>query len=198
MKVIKADKEKLNSSQIIDTVAESIRSGQVIVYPTDTVYGIGCLATDDKAVNRVYRTKKRSKNKPLLVLVGDLDMAKDFFEINGLQEKILKQYWPGPYSFLLKEKGKLSPTLSGNGRVIGVRLPKSDFVIRMVNRAGAPVVSTSLNVSGEKILTRLDNMEKIFTDDLPDLAVDFGKIENRTPSKLMDLTDPGNIKILRD
>ncbi|MFW5888345.1 MAG: L-threonylcarbamoyladenylate synthase, partial [Patescibacteria group bacterium] len=140
MRVIKADKEKLNSSQIIDTVADSIRSGQVIIYPTDTVYGIGCLATDDKAVNRVYRIKKRSKDKPLLVLVGDLDMAKDFFEIDALQEKILKQYWPGPYSFLLKEKGKLSPILSENRRVVGVRLPKNDFVIRMVNRAGAPVV----------------------------------------------------------
>jgi L-threonylcarbamoyladenylate synthase len=197
MKKIKINKEQLTSPQVINTIAEHIRSGRVMVYPTDTVYGIGCLATDDRAVNEVYRIKKRERNKPLLVLVDSLNMATDHFYINKRQKEILKQYWPGPYSFILKEKGKLSSILVGDSDTIGVRLPKNDFVTKMIHRAGAPVVSTSLNISGERILDQVNDIEKIFTEYSPDVVVDVGKIENTRPSKLMDLTDSNDPKILR-
>jgi L-threonylcarbamoyladenylate synthase len=197
MKVIKANKEQLISPQFINTMADHIKAGRVIVYPTDTVYGIGCLATDDKAVDKIYRIKERGKDKPLLVLVDSLDMAKDYFYINSRQEEVLKQHWPGPYSFILKEKGRFSHILAGNKRAVGVRLPKNDFITKMVYRAGTPVVSTSFNISGQKVASRVDKIEEMFMDCLPDIVLDIGRIENRKPSKLMDLTNPDGIKVLR-
>lgn len=197
MKRIKIDPQHLCSEEIIEKAVQRLRNKEVIVYPSDTVYGLGCLSTSDQAVERVYDIKQREKHKPFLVLVSDMEMAFDFFHIDKRQKEVLDNYWPGPYTFLLKEKDSLSPLLPGEDGAIGVRLPKNDFIIRMVDRVGEPVVSTSLNLSGRDVLDSPDSIESEFGHHLPDMVIDVGEIEGGTPSTLMDLTDPESLRILR-
>lgn len=178
-------------------VSSYVLAGKVIVYPTDTVYGLGCLATDDEAVTRVYRIKKREFDKPLLVLASDMEMVERFFWVTPGQRGVLNRYWPGPYSFILEEKGKLSPVLTGGKGTAGVRLPKNEFLIKMIDRVKAPVVSTSLNVSGREVLDRVDDLEREFGRRRPDIILNAGGMKQGKPSTLMDLTDPGDINILR-
>mgnify|MGYP000173217068 CR=1 FL=1 len=198
MRTIKVEQEELLSDKVIEEVARRIKEGEVIAYPTDTVYGLGCSSTADEPIERVYRIKQRDKDKPLLVLVSDRKMASDFFHIDRRQQQVLDRYWPGPYTFLLREKGYLSSILAGNDRIVGARLPKNEFIIKMVNRVREPIVSTSLNIAGREILTSPVDIEKEFSHCLPDLAVDIGRLTPKRTSTLMDITDPSNIKVLRE
>lgn len=198
MKRIKIDPQDLCSEKVIEEAAQRLKNKEVIVYPTDTVYGFSCLSTSDQAVERIYEMKQREKHKPFLVLVSNMEMVSDFFYIDEAQKKILKEYWPGTYTFLLKEKDYLSPLLPGEDGATGVRLPKNDFIIKMVDRVGEPIVSTSLNLSGRDILDSPEDIEAEFGHDLPDLVIDAGEMEGGTPSTLIDLTDPGDLKVLRE
>lgn len=197
MERMKTDLKHLDSEEIVEEAAQRLKNKEVIVYPTDTVYGLGCLSTVDQTVERVFEIKQREKHKPLLVLASDIGMASDFFDIDEEQKKVLNKYWPGPYTFLLKEKGYFSPLLKGDDGTTGVRLPKNEFIIKMVHRVGEPIVSTSLNVSGRDILDSPRKIESEFSHHLPDTVIDIGEIKKGRPSTLMDLTDPKDLKVLR-
>lgn len=188
--------EKTNPKDI-DMIVDFLCLGKTIVYPTDTIYGLGCLAVDKKAIEKVKRIKKRDKNKPLLVLISDLKMLGGYFKVNAKQRAYLKKVWPGPVSVILnKKKGVFPDELSGGSEGVAVRLPKNTFLIKMIKAAGAPVVSTSLNKSGEEPLASVQNVEKYFTDPKPDLIVDAGELRGR-PSRLVDLRDADKPVILR-
>lgn len=187
----------LNDRKTIDNIASCLQAGEVLAYPTDTIYGLGCVATDAKAVERVYRIKRRGKDKSLLVLVSDKDMADHYFHITPEQNEYLKQYWPGPYSFILYSKDKFAPSLANNEGKVAVRLPNSQFLIKIVNRVGQPIVSTSLNISGDRPTTKASSLEGYFKDEKPDVVVDIGDMKQTKPSQVWDITDPDNIRIIR-
>jgi len=102
-----------------------------------------------------------------------------------------------PVSFILKGRGLLPNELAKNSSNLAIRLPKNDLLITILKKVNVPIVSTSLNISREKSINNLDNLEKYFKQEKPDLAVDAGKIINR-PSKIINITDINNIKILRN
>jgi len=222
MKIIKIDSKKPAKAEI-DLIVDYLKRGKVIVYPTDTIYGIGCAAADKKAINRIYKIKKRSKKKPLLILVSSLAMAKKYCRINKKQEKYLRKVWagklklksdfghpksdfvagPSPVSVILKSRGVLPKELAGGGDSLAVRLPNSELLVKIIRETGVPIVSTSLNISGKENLTNVGEIGRYFgkkkknNERLPDLAVDAGELASK-PSKLIDLTDINNIKILRN
>lgn len=187
--------KKINK-QDIDLIAAFLREGAAIAYPTDTVYGLGCMADNKKAVNKIFRIKQRKPDKALLMLVSSISMAKRYCRISKAQEKILKKYWPGPFSFILESRDKLPKELGGKTDTIAVRLPKNDFIISIIKKIKVPLVSTSLNISGEKPLADTENIENYFKKHKPDLALDAGKIKGK-PSTLIDLRDAENVKTLR-
>ena len=191
-------KIKINkfSAQEIGLIVDFLKKGKVIVYPTDTIYGLGCLATDKKAINKIYRIKKREKKKPLLVLISDFKMLRKYFKVDKKQLAYLRKIWPGKVSVILNKKSNLPGYVSGRLSSVAVRLPKSGFLTKMIKELGAPVVSTSLNKSGRKPLASVSRLEKYFRAAKPDLVIDAGTIKGR-PSKLIDLRDVDKIKILR-
>ena len=206
MREIKIDLNKITKKQI-DLIADYLLKGKVIVYPTDTIYGLGCLATDEKAIERIYKIKQRDKSKPLLILASSFNMVKKYCFLSTEQEKFLKNKWsacakatagkPWPVSVILKSKNLLPRELTGGKNSIAVRLPKNKFLIKIIKGVGKPIVSTSVNISGRKSLTNVDNTEKYFGAEKPDLIVDAGELKAK-PSRLIDIRDAGHIKALRN
>lgn len=178
MEKIKINLKKISRKEI-DFIVEYLKKGKVIIYPTDTIYGLGCLADNAKAIKKIYKIKKRGAKKPLLVLVDSLKMADKYCKIDKEQEKFLKSAWPGPVTVILEHKNKLPKVLTSVKKTLAVRLPKNDFLIKIIKRIKVPLVSTSVNISREKNLVRVDDVDKYFKSP-PSPFVKGGK-NGRTP-----------------
>lgn len=186
----------------INLVAGSLQIGQVAVLPTDTIYGLSCLADLIKPIKKIYRLKKRDKKKPLLVLVSDLKMAKKYVAISAVQAKFLRKVWTKnqpPTTIILKNLNKLPRELTRGSDGLAIRLPKSNFLVKIIKKAGSPLVSTSFNISGKESITNFNELDKYFPDkkNRPDLIINAGRAKRRKPSRLIDLRDEKNPLIIR-
>lgn len=204
MQTIKIDISKIANEQI-DLIVDYLKRGQVIAYPTDTIYGLGCDAGNVRAIEKINKIKGERANKPFLVLISDFVMLEKYCVVNSEQMEYLEKVWgeQQPTTVILENRKNLPDELTrplagqaGGLDSLAVRLPKSEFLIKMISTAGFPIVSTSLNKTGQSPLTNAQNLEKYF-EYLPDLVIDAGESENTKPSKLVDLRDVKNIKILR-
>ncbi len=177
-------------------IVDYLKRGSVLAYPTDTVYGLGGDARSVKVIENINKIKGEKGNKPLLVLISDYTMLWRYCRINKQQEKYLASIWPGPVTVILKSKGRLPSELTGGLNSLAIRLPKNEFLIKIITAAGFPLISTSLNKKGEKPLTNMQNLEKHFKY-LPDLVIDAGECKRSKPSRLVDLRDVNDIKVIR-
>ena len=193
MKVIKQSQRTLKKAITV------IKSGGVVICPTDTVYGFLADATNKKAVEKIYKIKTRPKSKPLSVFIKDLHMAKELAEINDKQAKILQKYWPGKYTFVLKHKlwDVRRPTIYGVVKeTIAIRIPKYVFLNQLLKKVNRPLVQTSVNMSGQAPLVKIGDILKQFQDiagsdpaesDPAILLIDAGNLKKGKPSKIIDL-----------
>ncbi len=195
MKTIKINPDNITEEQV-DLIVDYLKRGQVLAYPTDTVYGLGCDASSAAAIKRINKIKGERGKKPFLVLVSDYRMLRQYCFISREQEKYLTSIWPGPITVIVKRRPILPEELTGGLNSLAVRLPKNDFLIKIISEAGCPIVSTSLNKKGEKPLANVKNLEKHFKY-LPDLVIDAGECEKTKPSRLVDIRDMENIKVIR-
>jgi tRNA threonylcarbamoyl adenosine modification protein (Sua5/YciO/YrdC/YwlC family) len=184
------------SAQEIGLIVDFLKRGKVIVYPTDTIYGLGCSATDKKAIAKIRHIKKRAGRKPFLILISDYKMLRKYFKVDKKQLAYLRKIWPGKVSVILEKKTALPGYVSGGLASVAVRLPKSEFLTKMIKELGKPLVSTSLNLSGQKHLEQVTDLNEYFTEAKPDLVVDAGKLKGK-PSRLIDLRNADNIVIIR-
>ncbi len=210
MKTINIDLKNLNKKQI-DFIAGEFLSGKVVVYPTDTVYGLGCIATDKKAIDKIKRIKKREKEKPFLFLVKSFCMAKKYAKISKKQDDYLRKIWPSikstekilseaennPKTIILDSRGVLPNSIDSEMKSIALRLPKNEFLSTILKKIDLPIVSTSLNLSGEKTIEDLGDVEKVFKKTKPDLIINAGKLRLKKPSSIIDIRDINNIKKIR-
>lgn len=180
MRRIKIDLNNLKNKDI-NLIVSYLGKGKVIVCPTDTIYGLSCLATDEKAIRKVRKIKERDKNKPFLVLVSSLTMVKRYCKVNKRQYQYLKKVWPGPVTVVLKNKGKLPRALTAGQDSMAVRLPKNNFLCTIIRRVGLPIISTSINISGEKNIVNLADIEKYCKKFKPDLIIDGGRTIRKNP-----------------
>lgn len=201
MKILKVKLDKLEPAAIKFT-AGSLRQGQVAVLPTDTIYGLSCRADDADALKKIYRLKKRDKNKPFLILVSDLKMLKRYTVCSPSQVRKLKNIWlesSRPTTVILKNKSKLPKELISASRGLAVRLPKSVFLIKIIKELACPLISTSVNLSGQSALTKITEIIEYFKDKKyqPELIVSAGKSQRKKISRVIDLRDLKELKILR-
>ena len=193
---------KINLKKIakdeIDLIVDYFKRGKVIVYPTDTIYGLGGLATDKKAIKKIFKIKGRIEKKPFLILVNSFKMLKKYCWVSRKQEKYLRKTWRGAraVSVILKKKRNLPQELTGGQETVAVRLPKVKFLIKILSGVGQPIVSTSLNKSGQKNLDSVSRLDNYFKKAKPDLIIDAGVIKAKS-SRLVDARDIRNIKVLR-
>lgn len=199
MEQIKLDLDNKNQTEkILKTVGKILKSGGVVIYPTDTLYGVGVNAFDDDAVTKIYKIKKQNRNKPISVVVKDIKMARKIACIDSKVEKILSNIWPGPITVVLRKKEIISDMLTGNGETVAVRIPDNKFISTLMEKIDFPITATSANISGENNLLKADEIIEKFKKAkfAPDLFIDAGDIKNSTASTIIDLTT-GIPKILR-
>jgi len=195
-------KDKKINSVVANLVAGSLRIGQTVVLPTDTIYGLSCAADNARAIRRVKQLKNSDPKKPLLILVDNLTSLKKYVFLTKEQSARLKKYWSAtarPTTVILKHRGLLPKELTGNSDGLAVRLPKSKFLIKMIKAVGAPLVSTSFNLSGEEVIRDLKLLMQYFPKKKcrPDLVLDIGACRRVRPSRLIDLRSESGPIIIR-
>ena len=180
MKIIKATKVA------IQTAAQIVEEGGVIVYPTDTVYGLGCDPFNDEAVKRIFEIKSE-RNKPLPILASDVEEIEKIAQVTEKHLRLVKRFWPGPLTVVLPKKPTLPNAVTVNLSSVAVRVPNHDIAIELIHMSGGLLVGTSANKSGKKPpKTALEAAEQIGEE--VDLILDGGKTPIGASSTILALT----------
>jgi L-threonylcarbamoyladenylate synthase len=174
-----------------------LRSGGLIVYPTDTIYGIGADPGNESALRRVQQVKRRLDPKPLLLIASSLSDAGSIVRnFPPAAERLAKEFWPGPLTLVLPALPGVSQVLTQGTGTVGLRIPSSGFCLRLCALFGGPITSTSANISGEPTPATVGEMEIIFGDDI-ELYLDAGVLPSSPPSTLVDVSQ-SNVVLLRE
>jgi len=185
--IVQIDPDKIIPSALHRISREIVRGG-VVLFPTETIYGLGCDSTNEKAVERIFAIKKRPETKPMIVLVRNMTMLRELVGvIPQLATSLIERYWPGPLTMLFDAARNVSHALTSGTRKIGVRMPGSTFCLNLLEESGKPIVSTSANISGGSISTDIASMKDIFLDKV-DLFVDAGPLPHSLSSTIVDVS----------
>ena len=189
MKILKINANNPEKDKIKAAVSVLKRAGTV-VYPTDTVYGIGANIFDAKAVQKVYQVKKRSPLKPISTCVSKIEDIHKIAHMDEDTEKMIEKILPGPFTVILKKKESVPSILTSGGEKIGVRIPDSKVCMELAS--AFPITTTSANISGEKIPESLDGILKQL-DGGVDLILDAGVCKHGIHSTVIDMTNSPKI-----
>lgn len=184
MKILKTNQNEVDK-KVIDEAVKVLADGGVILYPTDTVYGLGANIFNRKAVRKVYNIKKRSYLKPVSLLVSSKDAIPLVSKASLNQLNFIDKYLPGPYTFILK-KSKIVPRhLTSGSANVGVRVPKSEIACSLAKIF--PITTTSANLSNKDTLDTPEEILKQLGCEV-DLIIDVGPLNSGNPSTIIDLT----------
>ena len=159
--------------------------GSIVIYPTDTVYGIGANVYDEEAILKVYSIKKRPLNKPLSVCISQIEDIKQVAQMNDGIETVIRKILPGPFTIILKKNDNISSLLTAGSDKIGIRIPDNS-VCRDFSR-DFPITSTSANLSGYDIPESADEVLNQLGSSV-DIMIDAGICKHGTPSTVIDMT----------
>ena len=177
--------------------AKIIQDGGIVVFPTETVYGIGVSGLNESAVKRLYEVKKRPLNKPISLLVNNIDMinqvAKD---ITDLEYTLMKEFFPGPLTIILQKRDIVSDIVTANLDTVGIRMPASEIALKLIEYVGAPIATTSSNISGKSSGTNIKDIKRDF-DGKVDCLIDGGPSKIGLASTIVQIVD-GIPHILRE
>ena len=185
---------------IINEVNESlgvIKRGRLLLYPTDTVWGIGCDATNADAIDKVYALKKRKESKALICLVSDMKMLNQFVEeIPEVAYNILK-YADQPTTIIYDKPIRVAENLVGEDNTLGIRIVQDEFCRSLIKKMGRPLVSTSANISGEKTPMRFPEISKPILEGVDYIVNLQRKHKSTKSSTIIRLSNDGQVKVLR-
>jgi L-threonylcarbamoyladenylate synthase len=186
-----------NTNMKIKEIVDVLDKGGIIIYPTDTVYGIGCLTSFPNSIEKVFEIKQRPKKNPVLIMVKDLEMLKEYTVFNSEEEKTILKNIKKPVSFVIQIKeGKIPGIVNNNGNTngntVGVRFPNTRFLKKLFKEIQYPLITTSANISGEPFPRKFKDIKTGMLDQV-DLAVRGRKLSGK-PSKVIDL---GTGEVLR-
>jgi L-threonylcarbamoyladenylate synthase len=170
---------------MIASAARYVIGGGVIVYPTETVYGLGANALDEQAVMRVFQIKKRPLSQPIFLAVSNFEMLKNVAQVSQEDLDLLEQLLPGPVSVLVRKKSIVPDILTSGSPLVGIRYPDHETALRIIDMAG-PITSTSANKTGSPSPISADQVSPEIADRV-DEVVDGGKCAYGQSSTLLDL-----------
>ena len=178
--------------RLIKRAADILKTGGVISYPTDTIYGIGCDIYNKKALEKIYLMKGRDKRKPMSFVCSDLSHISQFAKVSNSAYRIMKRCLPGPYTFILEASSDVPKMLMPKRKTVGIRIPDNEITLSLVRELGNPIISTSANITGEDVIS--DPIEiDLYLGKFLDATIDGG-ILSGDPSTIIDLT--GNVPSL--
>jgi len=168
-------------------LAGSLREGGVIAYPTDTAYGLGVDPSNRAAVERLFELKGRAADKPILLLVDSMAMARSLARPNPAFERVAAAFWPGPITLVTWAGADLSAGITAGTGTVGLRWPDAPLPLEIVRTFGGPLTATSANRSGSPIARTASEILEQLGGGL-DWIIDGGPLRNRRPSTVLDLT----------
>lgn len=168
--------------------AEELKQGRLVAFPTDTVYGVGCLAFDEVAVERLYDVKQRRRDKPIPILVaGPEQLMLLAREITPLAERLIERFWPGALTLILKRRPELPNAICAGGDTIAVRMPGHVLTLALIQEVGSPLATTSANRSGHP--SPLDAQQALMNlNGRIDMILDAGPCPGGIDSTVVDAT----------
>ncbi len=174
-----------------------VRSGGIVVYPTDTIYGIGCDPYNDISVQRIFRIKARNKEKPLPILAGSLEDVEKIVSLGKIGRLLARKYWPGALTIVSAIKdSNISTQLTAGKKSIGVRIPNNKCILQLLKHCKY-LAGTSANISGEKPpKSALEVMSSSLAHF--DALLDGGTVDKGIESTVVDIIDPVAPKVIRE
>lgn len=173
--------------RVLERIGRLARQGALVVYPTDTVYGVGTNPLLEDAVKRLYRAKKRPLGKPVPVLASSIKHVERIAVLSEEARKLATRFWPGPLTIVVPAKPSLPPIVTGGSGKVGVRIPAHNIAKLLTEEAGGLIIGTSANISGrppprtaKEALRQLGNSI--------DVIIDAGPAPGGKPSTVIDLT----------
>ncbi len=173
-------------------MGETIQKGEIVVFPTETVYAIGTNGLDEEAIRKLYKIKQRPFDKPTSLLVSDMKMIEALVaDITDKEYKLMKTFFPGPLTIILKKKNIVPNILTGNTGTIGIRMPENEIARKLIAYANVPIAAPSANIANKPSGTNIENIINDFKETV-DYYIDGGeskiglcstivKIENNVP-----------------
>ncbi|OGP87817.1 MAG: threonylcarbamoyl-AMP synthase [Deltaproteobacteria bacterium RBG_19FT_COMBO_43_11] len=180
--------------RLIKKAVEVLRQGGIIIYPTDTVYGLGCDLSNKKGIEKIYELKKRNKKKPLSFVCSDLKHISRYAKVTDYAYKTMKRLLPGAYTFILEASRLVPKIILPKRSTTGIRVPDNQICLALVREFGQPIISTSVKTAQGEILGDPYAIKEYF-DRVVDLIIDGGIIMPE-PSSVISLVDD-NIEIIR-
>jgi tRNA threonylcarbamoyl adenosine modification protein (Sua5/YciO/YrdC/YwlC family) len=160
--------------RLIRRVAEVLKDGGVIAYPTDTIYGIGCDIFNKKGVKKIYQIKQRDPRKPFSFICADIADVSHYAQVSNFAFRTMKRQLPGPFTFVLEATRIVPDILTTRQRTVGIRIPDDPITLAIVRELGHPIVTTSANISGDEPELDPEVIHAVLGNQL-DLVVDGGK-----------------------
>lgn len=189
------DKIIIDKSEIKEA-ARIIKKGGIVLFPTETVYGIGANALNDNAVKKIFIAKGRAQDNPLILHISDMDMITEIAEnISETEYKLMDAFWPGPFTIILNKKNGIANVATCDGNTVGVRMPSNKIAHDLIKEAGVPIAAPSANISGRPSGTKLSDILNELKDKV-DYIVDGGETEIGIESTVVRVIND-EVKILR-
>lgn len=177
--------------------AKIIRDGGIVIFPTETVYGIGTNGLDEKAIKKIYEVKQRSFNKPISLLVNNIEMVNKIAKnISKLEYKIMESFFPGPLTIILEKRDIIPNILTANTNTVGIRMPSGKIAKKLIEYAGVPIATPSANISGRPSGTNIRDIQKDFEGKV-DYFIDNGESKLGVPSTIVKVIND-EVHILRE
>jgi L-threonylcarbamoyladenylate synthase len=170
----------------LESAATAIREGELVVYPTETVYGLGANAVDPDAVERVFKAKGRDRSKPVSMALPSVPSALEYVRATDREREFMARFLPGPVTVLCRRREIVPDELTAGEDRVGVRVPDHDLALRLCERAGTPITSTSANVSGRGSVRRIDDLEPAIREAVA-VTIDGGETAG-TESTVVDVS----------
>lgn len=189
----------VNKKLIIEKASEILKLGGVVIFPTETCYGLGVDASNQSAVDKLYLYKKKREGKAVSVAVSSIQMARRYVSINKVAEELYDKYLPGPLTIISKSLGKLARGIESEQGDLGVRIPDYNLILEIIENADRAITVTSANISHEAEPYSIDFFLKNTPKDsldLVDLIIDAGQLARNEVSTVVD-TSMNKLRVIR-
>jgi len=191
-KKVKTEVLRINSKKpddgIIERASSLIRSGEIVAFPTETVYGLGANALDPLAISKIYQIKGRPSDNPLIVHIGDLNMLSGLVStISPREMRMIKKFWPGPITLIFKKSKSVPKITTGGLGTVAVRMPRNKIALALIKRSGLPIAAPSANLSGKPSPTNASHVKEDLNGKVK-LILDGGRTEIGIESTVIDMT----------
>ena len=186
-------KNGVNQNEL-NIVVDMLKKDELVILPTETVYGLGANACSNIACKKIFEAKGRAQDNPLIVHVSDMNMiGRVVQDLSEIEEKLVKAFMPGPFTLILKKSKVISDVASCNMDTIGVRMPSNKIINEVISKCGFPIAAPSANISGRPSGTNVDDIIDEF-DDRVSIIVDGGDSDIGIESTVVKVID--NIPVI--